>query len=64
MNYDRLKQRMSLVQLGKSILANFGAFQLNTEFMQEKLIGDFFEAQFGILNRNWTLKVFHNLDSI
>jgi len=64
MNYDRLKQRMSLVQKGKSILANFEGFQLNTEFMQKKPIGNFFEVQLGILNRNWTLQVFHNLDSI
>jgi hypothetical protein len=34
MNYDRLKQRMSLVRQGKRILLNFKAFQLNTEFMQ------------------------------
>jgi hypothetical protein len=49
---------MSLVQQGKPILANFEAFQLNTEFMQKKLIGDFFEAQLEILNKNWTLKGF------
>jgi len=58
MNYDRLKQRMSLVQKGKSILANFEGFQLNTEFMQKKPIGNFFEVQLGILNRNWTLEGF------
>lgn len=46
------------MQQGKAILANFVAFQLNTEFMQKKLIGDFFEAQLGILNRNWTLTSF------
>jgi len=46
------------VQQEKPILANFEAFQLNTEFMQRKLVGDFFYAQLGILNRNLTLKGF------
>jgi len=41
MKYDRLKQRMSLLQQGKDILANFEAFQLNTEFMQKKLLANF-----------------------
>jgi hypothetical protein len=49
---------MSLVQQAKPILPNFEVFQLNTEFMQKKLIGDFFEAQLGILNRNWTPRGF------
>jgi Trk-type K+ transport system membrane component len=41
MNYDWLKQSMILLQQENPILANFEAFQLNTEFMQKKLLATF-----------------------